>query len=94
MDNDSEEMKRAITLLMQLMDLIKNTNKILIATTNILEKFVEALLRRFNYKFNFNNYSIEDFWKIYLNELRGKNFIKQDNFYFTKNFYKKNILIL
>ncbi|MBS6502198.1 MAG: AAA family ATPase [Clostridium sp.] len=72
--NDLREMGRATSSVLKGMDEL-NDNIILIATTNLLESFDRALLRRFDSIIDFNRYTREDLIEIsesILNELLKK----------------------
>lgn len=61
--NDLREMGRVTSTLLKEMESL-NEQIVLIATTNLFEKFDKALLRRFDSKINFNRYSEEDILEI------------------------------
>lgn len=72
--NDLREMGRATSSVLKGMDEL-NDNIVLIATTNLLESFDRALLRRFDSIIDFNRYTREDLIEIsesILNELLKK----------------------
>lgn len=54
--NDLREMGRVTSTLLKMLDNLDN-RIILIATTNLYDKFDKALIRRFDFTVNFNNYS-------------------------------------
>ena len=57
--NDLREMGRATSTLLKGLDILDD-RIVLIATTNLFDKFDKAILRRFDAKINFDKYSIED----------------------------------
>lgn len=58
-DNDIREMGRATSALMKGLDIL-NANIALIATTNLIDRFDKALLRRFDSIIDFNRYTEDD----------------------------------
>ncbi|MCR5737986.1 MAG: ATP-binding protein [Eubacterium sp.] len=61
--NDLREMGRATSTLLKSLDRL-NENIVLIATTNLYEKFDKALIRRFDSVVNFDRYTREDLIEI------------------------------
>lgn len=61
--NDLREMGRATTTILKELDRL-NEGIVLIATTNIFQKFDKALIRRFDAVINFNRYSRDDLIEI------------------------------
>lgn len=62
-NNDLREMGRATTTILKELDRL-NEGIVLIATTNMFQKFDKALIRRFDAVINFNRYSREDLIEI------------------------------
>ncbi len=93
--NDIDEMKRVTGNFLWLLDNFPK-NKVLILATNIKEKIDEAIIRRIDYTFNFNQYEKDDLINIYRNELNNKEFYeysKKDK-YISDSFFSKKILNL
>ena len=64
---DLEDMKRALTIFMNYLDKI-NPNLMVMCTTNHLESLDSAIVRRFTYKIEITNNSIEDMEHFLTNE--------------------------
>lgn len=64
---DLEDMKRALTIFMHYLDKI-NPNLMVMCTTNHLESLDPAIVRRFTYKIEITNNSIEDMEHFLTNE--------------------------
>ena len=64
---DLEDMKRALTIFMHYLDKI-NPNLMVMCTTNYLESLDPAIVRRFTYKIEITNNSIEDMEHFLTNE--------------------------
>lgn len=64
---DLEDMKRALTIFMHYLDKI-NPNLMVMCTTNHLESLDPAIIRRFTYKIEITNNSIEDMKHFLTNE--------------------------
>lgn len=64
---DLEDMKRALTIFMHYLDKI-NPNLMVMCTTNHLESLDSAIVRRFTYKIEITNNSIEDMEHFLTNE--------------------------
>lgn len=61
--NDLREMGRATTTFLKLLDQI-NDQVVIIGTTNLYDRFDQALLRRFDYCVDFDRYTSEDYCQI------------------------------
>lgn len=76
--NDVREMGRATSTILKELDRLTDLNKeiVIIATTNLFDKFDKALIRRFDAIINFNRYSKNDLIEVseYYFSLFAKNF--------------------
>ncbi len=92
--NESEEIHRLTAGMINIFDK-KFENKTFIFTTNFFDKIDPALLRRFDWKINFDVYSNENLLEIYYDAL-SKNYIYRNldsiNPNITKAFFKKNYI--
>lgn len=75
--NDLREMGRVTSTLLRMLDSLEN-NIILIATSNLYEKFDKALLRRFDFIVNFNEYTNDELIEV-ANEILLKEINKYKN---------------
>lgn len=64
---DLEDMKRALTIFMHYLDKL-NPNLMVLCTTNYIENLDPAIVRRFSYKIEIANNSIEDMEKFLVNK--------------------------
>ena len=87
--NDLREMGRVTSTLLKMLDSLDN-RIVLIATTNLFEKFDKALTRRFDYILDFSNYSrselIEVAVTILSKEIKKYKGLKEDSKLATKIF--------
>ncbi len=85
--NDLREMGRVTSTFLRNMDEL-NGNAVIIATTNLFEKFDKAILRRFDAIISFNRYSKDELIEIadaiLLNELKKSTSTKQNKRLFHK----------
>ena len=92
--NDLREMGRVTSTLLRMLDSL-DKRIILFATTNLFDKFDKAIIRRFDYVVNFNDYSrkelIEVANSILVNELNKYKGLKEDTKLANKifNLYKE-----
>ncbi len=93
--SDIDEMKRVTGNFLWLLDNLPK-NKLLILATNIVDTIDEAIMRRIDYKFNFDQYESEKLVQIYKHELRNKKFYakSKDDTYLSDSFFSKKILNL
>lgn len=92
--NDLREMGRVTSTLLRMLDSL-DKRIILFATTNLFDKFDKAIIRRFDYVVNFNDYSREELIEvansILVNELNKYKGLKEDTKLANKifNLYKE-----
>lgn len=92
--NDLREMGRVTSTLLRMLDSL-DKRIILFATTNLFDKFDKAIIRRFDYVVNFNNYTREELIEvansILNNELNKYKGLKEDTKLANKifNLYKE-----
>ena len=92
--NDLREMGRVTSTLLRMLDSL-DKRIILFATTNLFDKFDKAIIRRFDYVVNFNDYSREELIEvansILINELNKYKGLKADSKLANKifNLYKE-----
>ena len=87
---DLEDMKRALTIFMHYLDKI-NPNLMVMCTTNHLESLDSAIVRRFTYKIEITNNSIEDM-EHFLTKIAEKIIEKKMTFSDVKNMMKRLLL--
>lgn len=85
--NDVREMGRVTSTFLKALDSL-SADVLLIATTNLIESFDKALLRRFDAKISFDRYSRQDLIEIYLSVLQ-EYIKKSDNVRADTRLFKK-----